>query len=48
MYFLGQRGILINLILITLVWITTSFAYYLIGLQVKYFPGNFTVNAMVL
>lgn len=48
MFFLRQPEILKNLILMTLVWVTTSFAYYLIGLQVKYFPGDFRINALVL
>ena len=48
MYYLRQRTILVNLILITLVWITAVFNYYMINLQVKYFPGDFSVNMMVM
>ena len=48
LFFLNQRTILINLILMTFVWITSVFNFYMINLQVKYFPGDFTVNMMVL
>ena len=32
----------------TLIWITSVFNFYMINLQVKYFPGDFTTNMMVL
>ena len=32
----------------TIVWITVAFNYYMINLQVKYFPGDFSVNMMVM
>ena len=48
MYFLRQRTILVNLILMTIVWITVAFNYYMINLQVKYFPGEFSINMMVM
>lgn len=48
MFFLGQREILNNLLLLTVVWIVSVFNYYMINLQVKYFPGNFTVNMIVM
>ena len=48
LYFLSQRTLLINLILMTFVWITSVFNFYMINLQVKYFPGEFTTNMVVL
>lgn len=48
MHYLRQRAILINLIVMTLVWVTAGFNYYLLNFQVKFFPGNFNVNVMVM
>ena len=36
------------MLLITLVWVTTSFSYYMINLKVKYFPGDFNLNVVML
>jgi len=38
-YFLGQRRIFFNLLFLTFIWTSASFNYYMINLQVKYFPG---------
>ena len=46
MYFLRQRTILINLLILTVLWVSCSFNYYLVGFKVKYFPGNINLNQM--
>jgi len=46
-FFLKQRWIQINLGIMTMVWLSCSFDYYLIGFQLKYFPGNIYVNTFV-
>lgn len=43
-----QRGILRNLLLITMVWVTSTFNYYMINVQVKHFPGSFDVNTLIM
>ena len=43
-----QREILINLICMTCIWITGAFNYYMIGLQVKYLPGIFETNVLLM
>lgn len=48
MHYLSQRRILVNLILLTLVWTSATFNYYMINLQVKHFPGHITLNVLVL
>ena len=48
MYFLRQREILVNLILMTIVWVSTTFCYYLLNFHVKYLPGDFSINAFVV
>ena len=48
MYFLNQPIILKNLIALTIIWIVCGFNYYLCNLMVKYFPGNFQYNMMVM
>jgi len=47
MYFLRQSQLLANLVVITAIWMTTSFNYYLIQFQLKYFPGDVYVNGMI-
>ena len=37
-----------NLILITVIWVTVTFNYYMINFQVKYFPGSFDVNTVAM
>ena len=34
--------------MITVIWVVVAFGYYMIGLQVKYFPGSFTQNTLTL
>jgi hypothetical protein len=48
MFYLNQRTILRNLILLTVIWVVVTFNYYLIGLQVKYLPGNFENNMLAM
>ena len=44
MYFLKQRTIVIDLIVMSIVWLTWSFNYFLMNFQMKYLPGNINVN----
>ena len=39
---------MVNLLVMTLVWTVSSFNFYLLSFQVKYFPGNFNVNMLIL
>ena len=48
MNFLKEGSTLRNLLLITLVWMACAFSYYMINLKVKYFPGDFNINVMML
>ena len=48
MFYLRQRDILVNLILITVIWVSVTFNYYMINFQVKYFPGSFDVNTIAM
>lgn len=41
MYFLSQRVILQNLIVLTILWVVTAFNFFLCNLMIKYIPGNF-------
>ncbi len=34
--------------LMTIIWIASAFNYFMIGLQVKYFPGNFAHNMLII
>ena len=34
--------------LLTLIWTSGSFNYYMLNLQVKYFPGKTAINVMIL
>ena len=47
-YYLKQRSITQNLFLMTVAWIACGFNYYLTGLLVKYFPGDFNMNNFVM
>ena len=47
-FFLKQNTILINLALVTVVWVTATFNFFMINLQVKYFPGSFEQNMLVM
>ena len=44
MFFLKQKTILINLAILTVLWIESVFNYYLIAFEVKYFPGDINKN----
>ena len=44
MYFLRQRVILNNQIVLTIVWSVTTFTFYINNTFVKYMPGNFEEN----
>ena len=48
MYFLGQRVILQNLILLTILWVVCAFSYFLCNLMIKYIPGDFQINTLVM
>ena len=48
MFYLKQKTIRINLVLMTIIWVTVTFNYYMINFQVKYFPGDFGVNTIVM
>ena len=41
------RRHLINLIIMVMVWIASSFNYYLINFQMKYFQGNIFLNSSI-
>ena len=41
------RRHLINLIIMVLVWIASSFNYFLINFQMKYFEGNIFLNCSI-
>ena len=36
------------MILMTVLWVVSTFNFYMISLQVKYFPGDFNMNTIVL
>lgn len=44
---LGDRSILVNVICMCLVWLSSSFCYYMISYQLKYLEGSIWVNSMV-
>jgi len=46
MYYLRDPRILVNLAVMTFMWVTCSFNYYMIALYVKYLPGNIYVNCI--
>ena len=43
-YYIAQRKILINLILMTIIWSIVSFTYSLLTIHIKYIPGDFSLN----
>ena len=47
-YYIGQRKILINLILMSLIWTIVSFTYSLLTLHIKYIPGDFSLNQFAM
>ena len=32
----------------TTIWITVAFSYYMLTFQVKYFPGDFATNTIIM
>ena len=48
MYFLRQRVILNNQIVLTIAWSVTAFTFYLNNTFVKYMPGNFEDNFLAV
>ena len=45
LYYLKQKAIAINLVVMTCNWLTVSFCYYLITYEMKYLPGNIFFNS---
>ena len=48
MFFLRQSMILKNLIVLSMIWIITTFTYYLNNTFIKYVPGNFEDNYLAV
>ena len=46
-YFMSQPDIRINVILLSLCWLTCSFNYYMVTFLLKYFPGSIYVNGSI-
>ena len=40
-FFFRQRNILYNIVAMTIIWIITSFSFYVNNTFVKYVPGDF-------
>ena len=47
-YFLGQNTILVNLVVMTIVWTVAAFSWYVNNLFIKYIPGDFEDNVIVM
>ena len=45
--FIAVRTYLINLIIMTVIWIVSSFDYYMISFEMKYFQGNMFMNSIL-
>lgn len=43
----SNRVMLVNLVVMTMVWLSGSFNYYLISYQLKYLPGDLYINGVV-
>lgn len=43
----SNRAMLINMIIMTVVWLSGSFNYYLISYQLKYLEGDLYINSIV-
>jgi len=48
MYFLRQKVILNNQIVLTIAWSVTTFTFYLTNSFIKYIPGNFEDNFLAM
>ena len=46
MYYLKQRTVFINLVVMAYMWCAVSFCYYMVSFQLKYLPGNIYNNGM--
>lgn len=46
-YFMSQPDIRLNIILMSLSWLASSFNYYMVGFLLKYFPGSIYVNGSI-
>jgi len=46
-FYLSQPDILINVIVMSLSWLASSFNYYMVAFLLKYFPGNVFINSVV-
>lgn len=44
---MGDRVILVNLICMVMIWVSSSFCYYLISYQLKYIKGNIYINGII-
>jgi len=45
---LNDKKTFTNFLVMIVVWISSSFGYYLISYQVKYLPGNLYLNGIIL
>lgn len=45
--FMSQPDIRFNLAIMAVVWLTSSFNYYLVGYLLKYFPGSIYMNSCI-
>ena len=43
-----QKNILRNQLLMTVIWITCAFSYYMLSIQIKHFPGDFSINTIIV
>ena len=46
-YFMSQPEIRMNVILMSICWMTCSFDYYMVSFLLKYFPGNIYINSIM-
>jgi hypothetical protein len=45
-FYLRQRTVLINLIVMSYMWASVSFCYYMVSFQIKYLPGDIYTNGI--
>ena len=48
LYYLKQKGILVNLVLMTIIITISTFNYFMINFTVKYLPGDFHLNSIYM
>ena len=46
-YYLKDKTVLVNLVIMMVVWFASVFGYYLINFQLKYLPGNIHINSIL-